>query len=324
MGMFDWLFKKGTPQHHETLKPTAADFFDISGSFITIPSIDYHGLFRRALGKKWLLSWKDSTPDGSRGGSREAGEGRYVLVDIVGNTVQVDARMARPNNGAVADNGTFCLEDWHFGSTLSGTFHVFNAQGVPIITKELSANILDSGISRSGRLAFCTTANSPTEDAHKLFLFDLKEGRQLFAVTPARACERFEFHEAALQLVAKVAGGGEYRYGADGAPVDEGAADAALLGSTNYSDVILTAESMLKGKPGAAELEAILAALIRARGLGADGNPAWKPTALKVQGLAHEALGQASEAIGCYEEALKLNPKIGVKRKLDSLLKRQR
>lgn len=97
-----------------------------------------------------------------------------------------------------------------------------------------------------------------------------------------RACERFEFDETALELVAKVAGGGEYRYGLDGALVDEGAADVALLRSTNYSDVILTAESMLKGKPGAEELESILAALIRARGLGADDNPAWKPTALKV------------------------------------------
>jgi hypothetical protein len=169
--------------------------------------------------------------------------------------------MARPNNGAVADNGTFCLEDWHFGNALSGTFHVFSAQGKPIITKELSANILDSGISRSGRLAFCTTANSPTEDGHKLFLFDLKEGRQLFAVTPGRACERFELDEAAQQLVAKVAGGGEYRYGADGDLVDEGAADVALLRSADYTAVILPAESMLKGNPDTEELESILAAL---------------------------------------------------------------
>ncbi len=323
MGLLDWLFKKRIPQRHSPRASATDTVFEISSSFITIPSIDYYGLCRHAPGKKWLLSWKDSTPDGIRGGSRDAGEGRYVLVDVEGNTVRVDARMARPNNGSVADNGTFCLEDWHFGSTLSGTFHVFNEKGVPIITKELSANILDSGISQSGRLAFCTTANSPTEDAHKLFLFDLKEGRQLFAVTPARACERFGFDETALQLVARVAGGGEYRYGTDGALLDESAADDALLASTNYSDVILTAESMLKRKPAVAELESILAALIRARGLGADGNPAWKPTGLKVQGLAHEALGQASEAIGCYEEALRLNPKIGIKRKLDSLLKRK-
>jgi hypothetical protein len=323
--MFDWLFRKRTIQQSKPkpAKPDAGQLFKLSNRFITIHSIGYHGLVTRSPAKTWVLSWKDSTPDGTRGGCRDSGEGRYVLVDVESNVVRVDARMPRPNNGSVADNGTFCLEDWHFGSTLSATFHVFSAQGTPIITKELSANILDSGISRSGRLAFCTTANSPTEDTHKLFLFDLKEGRQLFAVTPARACERFEFDESAQQLVAKVAGGGEYRYGTDGDLVDEGAGDVALLGSTSYSEVILTAESMLKGKPGFAELESILAALIRARGLGAGDNPAWKPTALKVQGLAHEALGQAREAIGCYKEALRLNPKIGVKRRLDALTRRQ-
>lgn len=222
MGLLDWVFKKHIPQPDSTRASSTDKVFEIRASFITIPSIDYYGLYRRAPGEKWLLSWKDSTPDGSRGGSREAGEGRYVLVDVKGNKVRVDARMARPNNGSVANNGTFCLEDWHFGNTLSGTFHVFSGQGAPIITKELSANI------------------------------------------------------------------------------------------------------MLKRKPENDELQSILASLIRARSLGADENLAWKPTALKVQGLAHEALGQAQEAIVCYEEALRLNPKIGVKRRLDSLLKGQR
>ncbi|MEB0222895.1 tetratricopeptide repeat protein [Pseudomonas sp. 10S4] len=62
--------------------------------------------------------------------------------------------------------------------------------------------------------------------------------------------------------------------------------------------------------------------MIRARSLGADANPAWKPNALKVQGLAHETLGQLREAIHIYEQALALNPKIGVKRRLDILKKR--
>ncbi|WP_347710398.1 MULTISPECIES: tetratricopeptide repeat protein [Pseudomonas] len=51
-------------------------------------------------------------------------------------------------------------------------------------------------------------------------------------------------------------------------------------------------------------------------------NPAWKSTALKVQGLAHEQLGQYPEAVQVYEEALALNPKIGVKRRLASVVKR--
>jgi hypothetical protein len=323
MGMFDWLFRKRTTQ---APGPHSSDRsiqrIEIAGGFLSAPGIHYHGLCKHSPGKSWALSWNDATPDGRRGGHREEGEGRYALVDLINNAVLVDARMPRPNNGAVADNGTFCLEDWHFGSTLSGTFHVFTSQGLPIITKELSANILQSGISRNGLLAYCLTANSPTEDGHKLALFDLKERVELFAVTALRPFERIGFDEASLQLVVTVSGGGEYRYGADGALLDRKAADDALLSSTNYTDVIRTAEAMQKVGHSTFELEGILAAVIGSRALGADDNPAWKPTALKVQGLAHEALGQARDAIRCYEEALSLNPKIGVKRKLDSLLKR--
>ncbi|HDS1765408.1 tetratricopeptide repeat protein [Pseudomonas alloputida] len=51
-------------------------------------------------------------------------------------------------------------------------------------------------------------------------------------------------------------------------------------------------------------------------------NPARRPIALKVQELAHEQLGQYPEAVQVYEEALALNPKIGVKRRLASVGKR--
>ncbi|OSN67623.1 hypothetical protein BV349_01617 [Pseudomonas syringae pv. actinidiae] len=324
MGIWAWLTGKRAPAKANASTARAPDHkpVEIAGGFLTAPSIKYHGLCKQSPGKAWVLSWNDATPDGRRRGHREEGEGRYILVDLINNAIAVNARMPRPNNGAVADNGSFCLEDWHFGSTLSGTFHVFTSQGLPIITKVLTANILQSGISHNGLLAYCLTANSPTEDGRKLALYDLKEGVELFAVTPQRAFERIGFDEKWMQLVVKVSGGGEYRYGADGALVDEDAADAALLSSTNYTDVILTAEAMLKVGRSTSELERILTAMIGSRALGADDNPAWKPTALKVQGLAHESLGQAREAIGCYEEALRLNPKIGVKRKLEALVKR--
>lgn len=322
--MWDWLFgeRKAVRVESPPKNPSGRDSFEFEGGLLTVPTRGYYGLYKYSPNKAWAISWNDSTPDGRRGGHREEGEGRYVLIDVANNAVLVDARMPRPNNGAVADNGTFCLEDWHFGSTLSGTFHVFTSQRLPIITKVLTANILQSGISRNGLLAYCLTANSPTEDGHKLALFDLKEGVELFAVTPQRAGEHIGFDEKSRQLVVTVSGIGEYRYGTDGALRDRKAADDVLLSSTNYTDVIRTAEAMLKVGHSTFELERILAAVIGSRALGADDNPTWKPTALKVQGLAHEALGQAREAIRCYEEALSLNPKIGVKRKLDSLLKR--
>ena len=36
------------------------------------------------------------------------------------------------------------IEDWHFGSTLAGTFYVFDSTGNALVTKELTANLLES------------------------------------------------------------------------------------------------------------------------------------------------------------------------------------
>lgn len=328
MSLFSWLFgKRGTPRpSSEEVKDDPKQVVELSNTFLSIDAIDWGGLFKKSPNRKWAVSWRDQTPDGSRGGHRESGEGRYILVNLSTGAVTAQGSMPRPNQGKVADNGTFSIEDWHFGSSLSGTFHVYSADGSSIISRTFTANILESGLSKNGKLAYCMTANSPTEDAAKLTLFDLDTRQMLFSIRPRRfGADKIEFDEKNRQLVFKVSGGGEYRYGADGVILDENSADNAFLHSTDYSAVILTAEAMLKGDTSTLAIEKrqeILEALVRARGLGADENPAWKPTALKVQGLAHEALSQAEEAIACYEEALSLNPKIGVKRKLDSLRKR--
>src|SRR5207253_1706376 len=192
------------------------------------------------------------------------------------------------------------------------------------VAKELTANILDSGISRNGKLAYCATANSKTEHSYKIFLFDLETGEELFCVTPRTGgIECYAFDEDRKLLIADVKGVGKFRYDRDGNFVDAENLDKANLNSSDYSRIIRAAEKMLNepdiSQPRAREA---LEAVIRARSLGADANPAWTPNALKVQGLAHEVLDELHEAIQVYEEAIVLNPKIGVKRKLDALKKR--
>jgi tetratricopeptide (TPR) repeat protein len=232
--------------------------------------------------------------------------------------------MQRPNNGSVADNGSFSLEDWHFGNTLSGTFNVFDNTGNPIVTKELTANILDSGISSNGKLAYCATANSKTEHSYKIFLFDLESGEELFCVTPRTGgIESYAFDEDRKLLIADVKGVGKFRYDRGGNFVDAENLDKANLNSSDYSRIIRAAEKTLN-EPDISQSRAreALEAVLRARSLGADANPAWAPNALKVQGLAHEMLDELREAIQIYEEAIVLYPKIGVKRRLDALKKR--
>lgn len=325
MGLFGWLFKKlkVAQQRGESIR-IPSQTIELSKSFMSVDLIGYGGLYSFSKSKNWAISWRDSDPAVGRGGHRENGFGEYVLADLAGDVVSVHGKMQRPNNGSVADNGSFSLEDWHFGSTLSGTFSVFDRTGIPIVTKELTANILDSGVSRNGKLAFCATANSKTEHSYKIFLFDLETGEELFAVTPRTGgIETYGFDEDRKLLIADVKGVGKFRYDRNGNFVDAENLDKANLGSSDYSRIIRAAEKLL-GESDLSEDRAreALEAVIRARSLGADANLAWRPNALKVQGLAHEALGEQREAIQVYEEAIALNPKIGVKRKLDALKKR--
>jgi hypothetical protein len=325
MWVFDWLLgKKTAALSNKEMGRSSRQAIELSNSFMNVRSIGYGGLYRLSKSKKWAISWRDSDPGAQRGGHRESGLGEFVLADLPGDVVFVHGKMQRPNNGSVADNGSFSLEDWYFGNTLSGTFSVFDNTGRPIVTKELTANILDSGISRNGTLAYCTTANSKTEHGYKVFLFDLEAGEELFCVTPQTGgMESYAFDEDKKLLIADVKGVGKFRYDRDGNFVDAGNLDKANLGSSAYSRVIRAAEKILD-EPGVSQARAreALGAVIRARSLGADAIPAWAPNALKVQGLAHEVLDEPLEAIKVYEEAIVLNPKIGVKRRLDALKKR--
>jgi tetratricopeptide (TPR) repeat protein len=112
---------------------------------------------------------------------------------------------------------------------------------------------------------------------------------------------------------------GSSRYDIDGRFIDPEPLGNAKLNSSRYNCIILAAERILgEGDLTEDRTHEVLAALQCARSLGADENPAWKPTALN----SHEQLGQYPEAVQVYEEALALNPKIGVKRRLASVSKR--
>ncbi|MBD8100403.1 hypothetical protein IFR08_17650 [Pseudomonas fluorescens] len=155
-------------------------------------------------------------------------------------------------------------------------------------------------------------------------LFDLETRKELFCVTPGtQGLETYIFDEERKLLIADVKGVGKFRYDSTGNFVDGNNLDKANLDSSDYSRIIRAVEKIL-GEQDVSDERATeaLAAVMRARSLGADSNPAWKPNALKVQGLAHELLGQIRQAIEVYEEAITLNPKIGVKRRLDALKKR--
>ncbi|ASJ88774.1 tetratricopeptide repeat protein [Pseudomonas aeruginosa] len=286
---------------------------------------DFMGMYSTSPNGRWLVSWMDADPaQRGVGGSRPGGDGAYLLYDKAANRVVVRGRTPRPSAGRVANNGTFCLEDRDFGSALSGTLRVFSCSGHAIAQVPVTANIVRSALSENGAFALIHTANSPTDDGSKLFLVDLQGGKVRYRVTPSAGWpDRYGFVEEQGMVIAYLEGLGEFRYGPDGAFIDEDKLDRAMLDSPRYEHAIPAAEKLLS-QAGTSEASAqeALRILLRVRQNGADMADAWHARCLKLIGQAHEALGENRDAIAAYDQALSIDPKIGVKRRRDSLQKR--
>ena len=296
-----------------------------SGDFIEIRSIGFFGPFKKSKSGEWVIGWSDTDEEQHRGGHRESGHGHYVLYNAVQNRIALQGRLERPNSGKVANNGCFSIEDWYFGSDLSGTFYVFSSTGKELIKKRLNANIFNSDISDGGSFAICQTANNPKrDDGNLLVAFDIEKNIELFSVHPTTGwADSYEFIEDTAHFVVVIDKIGKFRYDAQGNFIDAAKYDSARLNCNRFDVVLLAAEEILKEpKLDHQRAQAALAAALRARSLGADNDQSWRALALKIQGLAHELQGNSKEALSAFEEALKISPKIGVKRKADALRKK--
>lgn len=287
---------------------------------------DYFGPCHRSSSGRWALSWLDSAPTGGRGGHRETGDGFFVLYDTEQGRIVTEGNLQRPNNGHVADNGSFSIEDWHFGGDLSGTLHVFDHEGSLLLARSVTANIVDSAISGNGQYAICQTANSPTEDGNKLFLFDVATGRELYKVSPSAGWpERYEIDNQTGHVIAHIKDVGAFRYDQQGQLIGAEDIVGARLRSPRYDVALLAAEQLLKGgELTNDDANQILESVALFRGKHPDAQDSWKAIAFKVEGFVYTAKGESSKAISAFDAALALNPKIGVKRKRDALARRSR
>lgn len=327
MGLFNFLFggnktKDAARVSSQSAPPKVISFRD---KFVEIPSLGFFGPFRKSHSGEWAICWSDSDEPNHRGGHRESGHGRYVLYNVTQDKIALQGKLERPNSGSVADNGNFAIEDWHFGSELSGTFYVISSAGRELIKKKFEANLYNSAISDTGHFAVCQTANSPVgEDGNRLTAFDVEKAVELFSIHPPTGwADRYKFIEDIPKVGVVINKIGTFYYDMLGNFIDSEKFDAARLRCDRYDVVLLAAEEIVKAPELNDQLaSAALEATIRALSLGAEKDQSWKAVALKIQGLAHEFLRNNEAAIAAFDEALRINPKIGVKRKADSLRKK--
>ncbi|WP_247540327.1 tetratricopeptide repeat protein [Bradyrhizobium sp. 168] len=285
--------------------------FDL-GNTIHIASHDFIGLRARSPNGRFTLAWADGGPDQSR-------IGRYLLLD--GKRVIVEGRMPRPNDGVVTDGGVFILNDWGASETLSGTFHAFDVNGKTLVSRRFMANLFNNGVSADGHFAACQTANAPGADGNRLTVFDLQVGREIGGFQPESGwAKNYAFFPETRHIRLLYHDGGAFDYDFGGAFVDRMKWLAFGLMQGNIF-VIETLIAEMDGKLSPELANQVLPAIDIALGkLRADDNRT-RARLLRSRGTCLEALADLREALACYDEALSLDPKVGVKRRADALRK---
>jgi hypothetical protein len=307
MGMWNWLTgSKDAPRGD-----TTEEYFDF-GNTIHIASHDFFGLRARSPSGRFTLAWADGGPDQSR-------VGRYLLLD--GKRVIVDGRMPRPNDGAVTDGGVFILNDWGALETLSGTFHAFGADGKSLVSRYFAANLFNNGVAADGRFAACQTANAPGADGNLLTVFDLQAGRETACFQPESGWAKdYAFLPEKRRIRLLYHDGGAFDYDFDGAFVDRMKWLAFGLAQGNIF-VIETLIAEMDGKPSPELARQVLPATDVALGKLRPDDGRTRARLLRSRGTCLEALAELKQALACYDEALSLDPRVGVKRKADALRK---
>lgn len=278
---------------------------------VSVPELDMIGQRVISRNRRFTLLWRDRYwADG------HPIKGRYVLLE--GDALIVDARMERPQDGKVADDGTFILNDWGDSQELSGTFHAFRSDGSVILSRSYSANLLNNGLSDDGRLAVCQTANSPgSPDSSVLSVFDLVAGAEIETWTAESGW----------------ASGYEFPLGGDRIRMmrrDRVSLDYSLSGEFIDRRVWLKDEVALGTlyviRKALAEGEATTGLSLDALREGAkkaiaDEDQRFVADAWRLLGEIEEAAGAPTAALAAYDHALAANPKVGVAKRAAALRK---
>ncbi len=296
-------------------------------NWLTLTQPSFFGQVHLSPNKRWIVGCNDSDGTG-RGGHRERGAGRVILVDYQSDKVMHELKcFARPMDAAVSDAGCYIVQDAGFGSDLSGDLVAIGIDGHERHRRRYSANVFNIGISVCGRYAAVQTANATSSDGNLLEVLDFERRCALFSVQPATGwADRYSFEVDAEGLLTALGiehkGLGRFSYSAAGEFQDTQAFQAAVLDKGDYSTKLMALRDLLKADATPANAQKALSTADAALVQGAKDRPDWCAVAHRVRGESFELLGQFPEALEAFELALSINPKIGVQKRAKMLRKK--
>ncbi len=317
-GFFQRLFSKREAAHETSSPPLAGrlEIEEFGHNLVSIDALDFIGHQAVSPNKRYRLIWADRTPDGSRGGNRSEGHGSWSL--LLDDRIVTAGSLERPQEGCVADNGTVILHDWMFGEGLKGRFVAFAPDGTQLVTQQFAANLMSNSLSPDGKFAICQTANAPgSADSCRYMLFDLATGREMarWEVETGWA-ERYEWDCEQRRVYLCMKDGERVGYDFTGCMVEREAWQLRRIGAgdLNVIQAVMVATS--------ANDHPLRSEIIAGLGIAARDGEIWQQAgAYRLLGELHEQAGDIPQAVKAYDDALTIDPKVGVARRVEQLRK---
>jgi tetratricopeptide (TPR) repeat protein len=308
MGLFDFL-KNKAKRSQKSPKLN----YSINGNFISIG--DFTGNYYQSPNGKFILIWKAQNENG-----------KYILLE--NGKEKLQAKIRHPDNGMVSNSGTFTLSD-STSKGMYGIFHVINANGETLINQRCKAKLGPTGISDDGYFAVCQALESTSKsDSCKLYFFDVKNKKLLWKKVPETLGSelnwaksyRFDTKKKILYLIYHK--NRAYRYSFEGTFIDSREYRDDRINNGNDSEFLEAIKELkeeLSSNVDPREYSSLIIPL--KTGLKRFSNKDSKSKIHRVLGEIFQLQGDNAEAVKHFETALRLNPRVGVKRTLEKLKK---
>ena len=238
---------------------------------------------------------------------------------IKDNKLLVKKKLQRPNDCFVSNDGIVIACDWLNSDELIGRFLIFNSTGEELFSKKTTANLGNCAISDNSQIALFETHNSDTSDGDKIFIVDISQKQVIHKFERPSSFNSAIIDTEAKRIKLKDHKGFVFEIDFEGNQTN----------AEEYENHILTKGSVYDrlwvyaDKPDEIKLkdpkylELLITALTDTDASYSFG----KDKIYRMIGEYYEANDNIEQTIENWEKAVSINPKVGVKRKLDNLKK---
>lgn len=279
---------------------------------IQIGNRSIHCQYATSENRCYTIAFCDGDPAAGTWGHRASGGGYYFLIQSA--RILTRSMIERPNDGKVANNGSFIFNDWLFNTDSRSVGYAFKQDGDQLLSQEFSANLHRNAISATGRFALFQTANSDFTDSNKLFFFDIVSSTLLWEKTcDFEWPDTYHIAEERCQIDIYYPHMGYFSLDWEGNLIDRRSYDLQFIKSLTGNRTVYECMKRLTSPTHTALIDLLKKGI----------NDAATSRNTKAEG--YKFLGELFESQDikftseCYEWALHYNPKIGLKKKLSAL-----